>query len=93
MDRVSEAITFSEFEGKKRIALERFYRTMSSRLNFILDRIIEVDGETGLEIVKPGNEPGDNGNFFLTVNSDGDFVFKIKESGTWVRRGMKVKGS
>lgn len=94
MNRVDESKHFST-DKKVELAqeLEAMYSVIAERLNFILDRVIEVDGETGLEIIKPDNDAGDDDNWFVTVDSTGDFLFKHKESGTWVRRGPKYKGS
>lgn len=93
MERIQETVQLPEFQGKQRIALERFFNKVILRINFIVDRIIEVDTETGLEIIKPGNNAGDDGNWFVTVDSTGDLLFRHKESGSWVRRGPKFKGS
>jgi hypothetical protein len=97
MKRMSETMQLTEFKGKEKIAIERIYKMFALRINFLLDRIIEVTTggvtETGLEIIMPGNAAGDDNNWFLTVDSNGDFLFRHKESGTWVRRGPKVKGS
>ena len=97
MDRIDE---YKHFSTKNPIELaselEAMYAVLAERLNFILDRVIEVvvDGVTytGLETFQSGNEPGDDSNWFVTVNEDGDFIFMHKESGSWERRGPKHRG-
>lgn len=88
MNRIDESKHFSKDKTELAGELEAMYSVIAERLNFILDRVIEVDGETGLEIIKPGNEAGDDENWFVTVDSSGDFLFKHKESGAWVRRDI-----
>lgn len=78
------------------------YNGISERLNYLLDKVIEETvttgttpniTEAGIEIPVPGNETGDNGNWFLTANTNGDLVVYRKESGSWVERGFLVSAS
>lgn len=48
---------------------------------------------TGAELLKPGNVAGDNGNWLLVVDASGDIKLRHKESGIWVDRGFKYRGS
>ena len=49
--------------------------------------------KNGVEIIKPGNVVGDNDNWMVSVDSNGDLVTQHKESGSWVNRGQKTMGS
>jgi hypothetical protein len=97
VDRVDEYKHFSKDKTELARELEAMYSAFAERLNFLLDRVIEVtvDGvtHTGLEVIKPGNVAGDDGNWFVSCNSNGDLLSYRKENGSWVPRGMKFKDS
>lgn len=48
---------------------------------------------TGAEWLAPGNVAGDDGNFLLVVDDNGDFIFRVKVAGIWKSTGPKLKGS
>ena len=48
---------------------------------------------TGLEILAPGNDAGDNGNFLIVINASGHLIFRVKEAGVWKSTGPKIYGS
>ena len=77
MDRLDESRTFS----KQNIAqeVEEMWYHFAERINFLVDRI----EENWAEIVKPGNSVGDDGNWRVTCDSDGDLQIQLKVSGTW----------
>ena len=67
---------------------------IASEVASVLDNYeVGVVGSAGQEWIMPGNEAGDDGNWLLVVNSSGHFVTKHRESGTWVRRGLRIRGS
>lgn len=47
---------------------------------------------TGVELLKPGNVAGDNGNWLIVVDASGDLLFRAKAAGIWVT-AQKLKGS
>lgn len=68
--------------------------TIASYVASVLDGTeVPVIGSAGMELLKPGNEAGDDGNWLLVVDSSGDIILRHKESGLWVNRGFKYKGS
>lgn len=83
MDRIDEAKHFSVEPRELAKELQTMYYVLAERLNFILDRVIDIDGEAGVELIKPGNVAGDNGNARLSINSDGDVIMQFKVAGTW----------
>ena len=54
---------------------------------------VPVIGSAGLEMTKPGNVAGDNGNWLLAIDSSGHFIWKHRESGIWKKRGPRIRGS
>jgi AAA15 family ATPase/GTPase len=46
---------------------------------------VPVIGESGMELLKPGNEAGDDGNWLIVVDSSGNLIFKQKVSGIWTK--------
>ena len=102
MDRIEITRQFSPNTKQLIHQLEAMYNGISERLNYLLDKVIEEAvttgttpniSESGIEIPVPGNEAGDDGNWFITANMDGDLVVYRKESGTWVNRGFLVSAS
>lgn len=89
MDRLSETKQITEFQGRKRFILEIIWKKLAFRMNHLLERVLE----NRIELVKPGNAAGQDGNWSLTVNSDGDLITEVRENGEWVKRGPKVKAS
>lgn len=49
--------------------------------------------DTGLELLAPGNDDGDNGNFLISVNAAGHLIFSVKEAGEWKQTGPTIRGS
>ena len=70
------------------IEKELYYR-ISKRINFLLDR----SNDNFFEFVKDGNLPGENGNWRIIADSAGDLKLQHLESGIWINRGFKYKGS
>ncbi|MHC4891353.1 MAG: hypothetical protein ACYTEO_18015 [Planctomycetota bacterium] len=68
---------------------DEFWHRQTRILNWLLDRV----QTNGYEVIKPDNSAGDNDNWRWTVDSNGDLVSQHKESGVWVNRGPKIKGS
>lgn len=87
MDRVDESRVFSKENLVQDI--EQMWYVFAERINFLVDRVLA----SSVEIIKPGNVVGDNGNWRVTCDSNGDLTQYHKESGTWVYRGKKTKGS
>lgn len=38
---------------------------------------------TGLELLKPGNVAGDDGNWLIVVDASGNLITRVKDSGVW----------
>ena len=62
------------------IEKELFFR-ISSRINFILDRV----NDDFIEFVQDGNEIGDDGNWRIIINGN-DLEMQRRESGTFVKK-------
>ena len=75
--------------GQKEIYSRDIWKKLAFRMNHLLERVLE----NRIELVKPGNAAGQDGNWSLTVNSDGDLITEVRENGEWVKRGPKVKAS
>ena len=71
------------------IWVEGLHSDKVERINWLLNR---VAGDS-VELVKPGNLIGDDGNARIIVDANGDVKIQLKVSGTWTDTGWKLKGS
>ncbi len=78
-----------DFLRKLVIWLENLHSDKVKRINWLLNR---VAGDK-IELVKPGNLIGDDGNVRIIVDAAGDVKIQLKVSGTWTDTGWKVKMS
>ncbi len=67
-------------------------KELYSRTVFAINFLLSIANDGFIEIIKDGNAAGDDGNWRLNIVDD-DIQFEHRESGSWVRRGMKTKGS
>ena len=56
----------------------KIYRIISRRINWLLARVLSG----GYEFIVDGNEPGDDGNWRIIIES-GDLKFQKRVSGAW----------
>jgi hypothetical protein len=75
---------------KKQIKwIEELNDEITKRVNWLIGL---MSGD-GLELIKPGNVKGGDGNAKLVVDSSGDLKIQFRVSGTWTDTGFKLKGS
>lgn len=88
---VSRAVTqIPESKNAFRVWLEKILRGHYLDIKRIYNRQIATNN---IELVKPNNELGDDGNAKLLVDSNGDVLIQVKVSGTWTDTGWVLKGS
>ncbi len=65
----------------------KIYFAIAYRINWLLDRVLSE----GFELIVEGNEPGDDGNWRIFIES-GNFKIQNKISGTWTTGSTHFEG-
>ncbi len=80
VDKMPLFKTFPAEEGQLKLVKwikDKIYAIVSYRINWMLNRVLSE----GFEFIVEGNEPGDNGNWIITISTD-DLVVQKRVSGS-----------
>jgi len=92
MENITESVQPPDASGKNDLQeystnfsrwMSSLYRTISTRINWLLNRVVNE----GFEYIVDGSGPGDNGNWFVSISGD-DLIVQKRIAGEWVTHSI-----